>query len=204
MNPERIAAILAIGVVAITLTFVTSAPRTVAGNVSVPTSSSFHLVGDNDQAAATLHLVFDKTVPAGTVLDMDVRDDVVSERPEQKDARAKAGITASVTRNRDLLNPNKDFPFGDFGTFAAYDPTGSDDHLTVGLRLSPLRILYGTTAADFLVAPHRLGLGLSFYAPPDLFGHVFSHWGLGIGRVWGFDDRPEATVGYLSFSTVTF
>ncbi len=203
MNPERIAALLAIGVVAITLTFVTSAPRTVSGNVLVPTSSSFHLVGDNDQAAATIHQVFDKAVPAGTVLDMDVRDDVVSERPEQKDARAKLGITVSVTRNRDFLNPNKDFPFGDFGTFAAYDP-GAVDHFTAGLRLSPFRIVYGVTSADFLVAPHRLGLGLSFYAPPDLFGHVFSHWGLGIGRLWGFDDRPEATVGYLSFSTSTF
>jgi hypothetical protein len=204
MNPERIAAILAIGVVAITLTFVTSTPRTVADNVVIPTSSSFHLVGDNDQASGTLRLKFNQAVPAGTVLDVDVRDDVVSERPEQKDARAKAGISASYVRNRDLLNPNKDFPFGDFGTFAAYDPSGADEHLVVGLRVSPFRFLYGTTAADGLLSNHRLGLGLSFYAPPDLFGHVFAHWGLGIGRLWSFDDRPEATVGYLSFSTKIF
>jgi len=203
MNPERIAACLAIIVVAATLFFVTSTPRTVAGNVTIPTSSSFHLVGERDQAAGTLRLRFDQSVPAGTVLDVDVRDDVLSERPEQREARAKAGISASYSRNRDFLDPNRDFPFGDFGTFAAYDP-GADDHFTAGIRLSPFRVLYGTTAADALIAPHRLGLGLSFYAPPDLFGHVFSHWGLGVGRLWGFDDRPEANIIYLSFSTATY
>lgn len=204
MNPERIAACVAILVVAATLFFVSSTPRTIAGNVTIPTSSSFHLVGERDQAAGTLRLYFNQSVPAGTVLDVDVRDDVLSERPEQREARAKAGIAASYSRNRDFLDPNRDFPFGDFGTFAAYDPTGVEDHLVVGLRVSPFRVLYGTTAADGLIADHRLGLGLSFYAPPDLFGHVFSHWGLGAGRLWSFDNRPEATVIYLSFSTQTF
>lgn len=204
MNPERIAACLAVIVVAATLLFVSSTPRTITGNVVIPTSSSFHMVAEKDQAAGTLRLRFGQAVPAGTVLDVDVRDDVLSERPEQREARAKAGISASVARNRNLIDPNRDFPFGDFGTFAAYDPGADSDHLTVGLRLSPFRILYGTTAADALIAPHRLGLGLSFYAPPDLFGHVYSHWGLGVGRLWGFEDRPAATVAYLSFATQTF
>lgn len=212
VNAEKIAALAAIVVIGSTLFFAVHAPPSqVHGDVALPTKTNFGLVATKDQAHGTLHLKAVRAVPAGAELDIDVLDDRLSEKPEQKRAREAAGIDADYSINRALVEPSYHFPFDDLGTFAAYNPGGRsdpssqgrtyDDSLVVGLRASPCRILYGTIAPDFLIGAHEVGLGASFYAPVDYFGHQFVHWGLGVGRLWSLDQGRPGNVIYLSFST---
>jgi hypothetical protein len=186
-----------------TLFFASADQRTTGDNRNVPTKTKLHLMGERDAAAGTLYFKATKTIPAGYEFALDVDGNVVSEPREQTDTREAAGIDLWYHRNRDFLTPHYSFPFSDFGTFAAVTPNPSSDDLAVGLRASPFRLLYGTTAPDFLVAQHYVGLGVSFYAPPDVMGKAFSHWGIGVGHLWPVGDHPDdrRTTIYLSFTT---
>jgi hypothetical protein len=207
-------AIVAAILLAATIYFGTATVRTVDGNVEIPTKTNFVVVEPKDAANGTLHLHTTKPIPAGNDLYVDVLHDGLSERPAQRTARTSAGLEATYTRNRALVEPIAGFPFGDWGTFAAVrtgpsapgiedTSAGTDSgRFVVGLRTSPVRLLYGTVAPDLLLAPHDLGLGLSAYAPPDLWGGTFDHWGIGVGRLYSLARGGSAsTIAYLSFST---
>lgn len=208
---ERIAIILAILVIGTTLFFAGPPTRTVENNVVLPTKTKFGVVSKEDQADATLHLVAKKDIKAGSFLDIDILDGVLSESKEQVVARGQFGIEAEVTRNRDFFDPAWKFPFSDFGTFAGYAPDrkseeGSDidDGLVLGLRFSPFRTLYGTLAADILVSPNTAGVGVSAWLPSEHFGGVFSHWGVGYGHLWPTDSGSSSNIFYISFSVKDF
>ncbi len=210
ITTERIGAILAVLVIGFTLFFSGPPTRTVGDNVIIPTKTNFDSVSKKDQADATLHLYAAKDIKAGSALDIDILDGVLSESKDQAAARKEFGIEAEVTKNRALINPAWRFPFTDFGTFAGYapdrDPDNSDidNGLVIGLRFSPVRALYDTIAADFLISPSTAGIGISIYPPSDYFGSVFSHWGIGYGHVWATDNGSSSNIFYLSFSVYEF
>ena len=204
IKSELVLGLLAAFIVGLTLYFAHAAPaRTVEGNNALPTSSSFHLISEAEEAKRTLTIKTTKPLPANSVFSADFVGNVLSERPAQTRAREELGVSAEVTIRRDLFDPATNFPFSDWGTFAAFNPEGHkyDDSLVVGLRASPFRFPYDVVAYDFLVSPSDVGLGLSFYAPPDLMGDRFAHWGLGYGRLWSFRYGGQANVFYLAFST---
>lgn len=189
-------------VVGATFFFASAPARTVAGNVPIPTKTNFQLIKYAGDADGTVHFKATKPIPVGTEFDLDILDNQLSERPEDRSARENLGFNAKLTRNRGLLEVY-DFPF-DLGTWAGYAPDiNSDSTFQVGLRVSPCRFLYGTTAPDFLVSPDHVGVGVSLYPPPDLLGHTWSHWGLGYGHLWAAGDGDSSNVFYLSFSIQT-
>lgn len=96
----------------------------------------------------------------------------------------------------------------DFGTFGGYrDSSASDvDRFTVGLRLSPVRLFYDTTAPDLVVAKDWAGIGASVYLPQSLVGSTCSHIGIGAwyGLPFSHEDRAGGGAGWaygLAFST---
>jgi len=199
-------------VIGVTLYFAAAQPRVPASEVAIPTKNDFMFVAPKDAPNGTLHIHTTKDVPAGSDMLIDVRNYGLSESPAQKQARAEAGVQADYVRNRVFFDPAPDFPTTDFGTFAAvrtghkfHGFNNDDGELVVGLRASPVRLLYGTVAPDFLVAPYDLGLGVSFYAPADLWGNRFNHWGVGAGRLWSTAHNGLCSdIVYLSFSTKDF
>jgi hypothetical protein len=204
LNPEH----LALGVLLIIVTssmYFASAPQAVIEDDNrVETTNALAAVAKKNGAAGTIHVKTTNTVAAGTEFDLNVYGNIVSEPREQTDPRTKAGIEITYTRNRSLIEPSYNFPFDDLGTFATVIPSEQVDDLVVGLRISPARLVYGSIAPDILLAQHYMGLGISCYAPPDIMGRSFSHWGLGLGRFWGVGDtagNADAWAVYLSFST---
>lgn len=210
ITSERIGMILAIIVIGTTLFFSGPPTRTVGDNVVLPTKTNFDAVSKKDQADATLYLFAEKDIKAGSSLNIDILDGVLSESKDQAAARKEFGIEAEVTKNRAMLNPAWHFPFTDFGTFAGYAPdrdseeSDIDDGLVIGLRFSPVRVLYDTVAADFLISPSTAGVGVSVYPPSDYFGSVFSHWGVGYGHLWATDNGNSSNIFYLSFTVYEF
>lgn len=94
----------------------------------------------------------------------------------------------------------------DFGTFAGYRPSArqtDDDTFEVGIRYSPIRLLYGTIAPDALLSRDSAGVGLSFYPPEQYVGTFFHHLGLEFGYMASLSGNsgPGYVVG-LSFSTI--
>lgn len=89
---------------------------------------------------------------------------------------------AHVTDDLYLISPGLDL-----GTFFGARPSASQtpgDVFTVGLRVSPARLLYGTTAPDLVLSKDWAGAGLSFYAPERLVGPTWRH--VGIGAWYGY------------------
>lgn len=200
MDGEKVA----IGVLALiigAMIFFMSAPViTVGNNVSLPTKTQFVTILPKDAANGVIKLETKKAIPAGISVDIDVLNNGVSESKEQAASREQSGISATYTRYRPLVAPAYGFPFSDFGTFATY----KDGEVIAGLRTSPARLLFGTISPDLLLSNKCAGVGLSFYASPDLFGSAYKHWGLGFGRLWPFSHGDSYSAIYLSFSTYDF
>lgn len=93
----------------------------------------------------------------------------------------------------------------DIGGFAGYarwsnGATPSRSAFQTGLRVSPLRSLYGTVSfPDFLFTSQAIGYGISLYSPAAWAGDTLSHIGLGYGRLYAFHGG-QANLAYLSFS----
>lgn len=221
IDSGKLLLVLALLVIAGAFYLVSQPVRTVAGNVAIPTKNDFVFLAPKDAANGTLHIHTTKPIPAGADMYIDVRHNGLSERPEQRKAREDAGVNATYIRDRPFFDPAYDFPFTDWGTFAGLrtggvdsggtDDTGTaptstfDSRFVAGLRVSPFRLCFGTLAPDFLLAPHDVGLGLSAYAPPDIFGARFDHWGIGIGRLFSTSESGRTSnCVYLSFSTKDF
>jgi hypothetical protein len=212
---EKLAIVAALVVLGVTMYFAVAPVKTIANNVPIPTKTQFVLVKPKDAPNGTLHLHTTKPIPAGADLYVNVLHDALSETPAQKSARETAGLDAEYTRLRPFFVPVEKFPFSDWGTFAGArfgsryikgsDGGTADDRIVVGLRAAPFRLLYGTLAPDLLIAPHDLGLGISLYAPPDLCGGSFDHWGLGAAHLFSTSHAGgSSNLIYLSFSTFDF
>ena len=212
MKIQIVLAVIIALVLAATIYFGRTTARSVAGETILPVSTDFSFFLPETAADATLHLHTDRPIPAHADLFLDLRHGVLSEQPKQTAARESAGLVATVTQNRGLTQATG-FPFGDWGTFAALrtgtsvpglGSTGDSNdsgRFLVGLRSSPLRLLYGTVAPDLLLAPYDAGVGLSFYAP-DLWNKNLAHWGIGFGRLFSLARGGTSTnVAYLAFST---
>ena len=200
MDSEKVA----IGILALiigAMIFFMSAPVvTVGNNVSLPTKTQFVTILPKNAANGVIKLETKKAIPAGTSIDIDVLNNGASESREQATAREQSGISATYTRYRPLVAPAYNFPFSDFGTIASY----KSGEVIAGLRTSPVRLLFGTTAPDLLISNKGAGVGLSFYGPPDILGSACKHWGLGFGRLWPFGHGDSYSAIYLSFSTYDF
>lgn len=201
---ERVALVAVLVVISSTFFFLAAPQRSTADNNNISTSTQLHLWGKKDGASGTLKIKTTKTIMAGTDLLIDVDNNVVSEPKKQTAERERIGVDLSYQRNRSFIDPAYSFPFTDLGAFAAVIPSSSVDDLVVGLRTSPVRLVYGTFAPDVLFAQHYVGVGLSMYAPQDIMGGVFAHWGIGAGHFWSVGDKNDevsANAIYISFST---
>lgn len=93
----------------------------------------------------------------------------------------------------------------DLGCFGAYRPSGRghDQSFEVGFRYSPVRLLYGTVAADALLTRDAAGLGISIYPPEAYVGAKWHHVGIQLGWVASFaGDSPDGWLAGLSFTTI--
>jgi hypothetical protein len=108
-----------------------------------------------------------------------------------------AGVySLSVTTHRYLYDPKLDL-----GAFAGVGISGDSDRFQPGIRVSPVRLAWGTTALDAVATANGAGIGASIYPPPRYFGRWWNHIGVGGWYIVPFDGSdPGVTVG-LSFST---
>jgi len=190
----------AVAVIGVTFFFAAAPARTIAGNIAIPTTTKFVAIKHAGAADGTVQLKATKDIPAGTVFDIDILDNQLSEKPEGRAARDALGFSIKERRIRAVVETYH-FP-GDIGTWAGYaGDAGKGDTFQVGFRFSPVRLLWGTTAPDALVSKDHVGVGLSFYPPPDLVGNMWSHWGIGYGHLWPTHSDNSSNVLYLSFST---
>jgi hypothetical protein len=84
----------------------------------------------------------------------------------------------------------------DIGTFAAYHAARGTDSMSVGIRLSPVRLLYGTVAPDLAIAQDWAGPGVSFYMPERLVGPTLSRVGVGAWYGLPYAGRESADPGW--------
>jgi hypothetical protein len=73
----------------------------------------------------------------------------------------------------------------DIGAFAGF----CKDSPEIGLRISPIRFLFDTTAPDAIISNDRIGVGLSVFCPPRILPEPFGHIGIGTWYSYPFDDK---------------
>ena len=95
----------------------------------------------------------------------------------------------------------------DVGAVCAYREGGRGTDggaIAGGLRVSPVRLLWGTVAPDIVVTEDWAGAGASAYLPRQIVGNAASHFGIGAwyGVPYGSSDRdgPAGWCFGLSFS----
>lgn len=194
---NKLAFFLLAGVIALTLWFNTPAPALPDGSTAAPTSSHFHLLRTGTEVDAVLRL----RDPAGAAVGTWYLDrGGVFQPPELTGGNALVGpkLTLDVERHWYFLDPGFDV-----GTWSAYNPhaTGDVSGFQAGLRLSPLRLAYGTVAADAIISAEGAGAGLSVYPPSLRLGSWWRHWGLGTWYFAPFDGSSAGWVVGLSFTT---
>jgi hypothetical protein len=104
-----------------------------------------------------------------------------------------------TVRKQYIFDPGWDF--GAYGGYLSGNKTGTDiKDLDVGLRISPVRV-WNTFAPDLLISNQAAGVGISFYPAPERYGEIWSHLGVGFGRVITYSDDSNRNLFYASFST---
>jgi hypothetical protein len=180
-------------VVAATMWFNLTPAATLNGKELIDPKTQFHVVRHGDQVDGTVEVTH---VASGDKFTADVSSGQFYQTPDQADSDK---WSTRVLRDRYLIDPGFDI-----GTFAgAYMGGSTENHdgMAVGIRYSPVRLLYGTTAPDLLIGQDGAGVGLSLYPPPDYFGHNWSHFGIGFGRLWDYQGGDSDNILYGSFTT---
>ncbi len=173
----------------------------ITGTVAVPTKVELHLVKRSTDADATTVIT---RLSDGEQLHL-YRKHFGGIRADPKDidkmdANGKRVWAVTDTSHYGLLDPGFDL-----GTFAGYTHWHQRHRLSefqVGIRVSPLRLLYGTLAIDGLITGQGAGFGFSAYLPPSLVGEDFAHLGVGVGRLYAFQHGQVGNTAYLSFSAL--
>lgn len=188
-------ALLLIGVFAMTVWLTSDPVETVRGKEPVATDIKPHLIRKEQEVDGTL-VVTHK--PSGDRFVADVLDRQLFQSPEQRDSTV---WDAKLDRESYLIDPGIDV-----GAFIgpSFGSEGRDDGevpVEMGLRLSPVRLLYGTVSPDLLVTTDGYGAGVTVFPPPDRFGRIWNNLGLGVGRLWDYDGDGDSTVVFLGTST---
>lgn len=88
----------------------------------------------------------------------------------------------------------------DFGAWVGARP-GFDPGYDLGVRISPVRTLYGVLSPDLLIGSRSAGLGASVYVPPGWIPRSWDRFGLGIGYLFDYSGDYDGWSPYLSLST---
>ncbi len=192
---EPFVAIGVMGLVALAFWLSGEAPPTLNGqDLIVPKHKNVHLIRSKGEVDGTLEVTHK---PSGDKFKTDFLDNNHYQTPAQE----KSGKwDTSISRDFYFIDPGLDW-----GTYAGWatghkkDPGDSD--FKVGLRFSPARLMFGTVAPDLLIGSDAAGLGVSVYPPKSFFGGGWNHVGLGIGRIYDYDDHDPSTLLYLGFTT---
>jgi hypothetical protein len=192
---EPFVAIGVMGLIALTFWLASTPPPTINGEVLIPEKhKNVHLIRHKDEVDGTLEVIHK---PSGDKFKTDFVDNNHYQQPSQKDS-GKWGT--SLSRDYYLIDPGLDW-----GTYAGWASDHKRDHgdsdFKVGLRFSPARLLFGTVAPDLLIGSDAAGVGVSVYPPKSFFGGGWNHVGIGVGRVYDYDDHDPSTLYYLGFST---
>jgi len=194
MNGEIVAIIAAVAILGGVVFFVSATPRTVNGENAIPTKTAVSFIAEKGQADATI-----KVSSGGNDWLFDLSDGQLREPPDQAAKREAAEFRITQINQRPIIAPAYNFPFDDFGAFAA---TGAKRGTVAGIRASPARLDFGIKAApDILIGTHDIGAGISLYAPGGILGPWSRHCGVGFGHLWATDSGDSANVFYLAFST---
>lgn len=145
-----------------------------------------------------------KHIPSGDSFNLGMYDDYFLLPPGENEL-PKAGDGTKLweftyTKPTYWIDPRLEF-----GVYAGYldgDKKGTNiDSFDVGLKLSPVRLFFGTTTIDGLVSNQAAGLGASLYPAPIHFGQFWKNMGVGYGRVYTYDDNAQRNLFYLTFSS---
>jgi len=91
-------------------------------------------------------------------------------------------------------------PSWDVGAWVAARP-GADPAADIGIRVSPVRTLYGFLSPDVLVGSRSAGVGASVYVPPGWIPRSWDRFGLGVGYLVDYGGDHAGWAPYLSLST---
>jgi len=163
--------------------------------VPVETKNDYHLWKGYDAVDATITATDTSGHNLGTWYSM---GDQLYTKP-RRPGDPEPPIRLTITRERDLFSEGWDI--GTWGSYWSGRNDSRDSRFQVGIRISPLRILYDTIAFDAVVSKDAVGAGLSFYLPSDHVDPWWRHWGLG---AWWLAPTSGAAPGWavgLSFST---
>ena len=182
----------AIGLIATTFWFSHTPAPSIAGDVTVPTTTRFHGWRGDKDADGTLQVFDDKNNLAAA---FHVRDNRVSEIPTSRDPGEQHYRT----------NFERDFYLGqtdlDLGAWTGYSKLDGPRHWQTGVRYSPVRFLYDAVSADLAVSQSAAGAGISLFPPADSLGDFWRHVGVGVWYVAPFDGGSPGLIFGLSFST---
>ncbi len=190
-------AVMAIAAWLIYISYVASPQESVEGKKLVPTKTTPVFIEKHNDIDHTITITHLPTGDTTTVFSSS--GELYRDPPHLTPGDDKFKIT--VVRKVSVISQE-----WDIGTYAGYlmgPPVGEEgSRIDVGIRVSPCR-LFDLVAPDLLFGRQAAGVGLSFYPPPEVFGHVFQHIGMGCGYVWSFDTGAGRVMPYASFS-VTF
>lgn len=89
----------------------------------------------------------------------------------------------------------------DLGAWAAARP-GANPGFDLGIRVSPVRTLYGGLSPDLLIGSRSVGVGASVYVPPGYIPRSWDRLGLGVGYVFDYSGTHDGWAPYISLSTL--
>jgi len=88
----------------------------------------------------------------------------------------------------------------DVGAWVAARPD-ADPPVDIGIRVSPVRAVYGLLSPDLLVGSRSAGVGASVYVPPGWIPRGWDRFGLGLGYLVDYGGGGSGWAPYLSLST---
>lgn len=141
---------------------------TITGKQPIPYGSTDYALWKKDSDGAGTLVISDKST--NTVIATYVVDDdgVLHQSAEQgQSGKLEAEFTPTLYIGRWWL---------DAGPVAGLSSNGGP---TVGVRVSPARLLYGSISPDGLVTDRAIGIGGSVYAPSRWVGTFWSRVGVG-------------------------
>lgn len=92
---------------------------------------------------------------------------------------APVGTAQNYKYTRDIYFVEPQLDVGAVGAYRSAARGSSAQTVSAALRVSPVRLLYGTVAPDAVISRDWVGGGFSLYPPESLVGPDWKHLGLG-------------------------